>query len=43
MFQDDPPLACNLSAISTADRARYHDLVKRLRIALQDSSKLADG
>ena len=38
-----PPLACNIQAISAADRPRYNDLVRRLRLALQDRSELSDG
>jgi hypothetical protein len=37
------PLACNIKAISAAERPRYNDLIKRLRIAFQDRSELADG
>ena len=40
---DDAPLACNSKAISAARRPRYNDLIKRLRIAVQDRSELADG
>ena len=36
-------LACNLNAISTADRPRYNDLITRLRVALQDRRELPDG
>jgi hypothetical protein len=39
----DPPLACNLKAISAAERPRYSDLMKRLRAAVQDRSELPDG
>jgi hypothetical protein len=42
-FQADPPLACNLKAISAADRPRYADLMKRLRAAVADQSELPDG
>src|SRR5437899_8459247 len=37
------PLACNIKAISAAERPRYNDLVKRLRIAVQDRNELSDG
>ena len=37
------PLACNLKAISAAERPRYNDLIKRLRIAVQDPTELPDG
>ena len=37
------PLACNMKAISAAERPRYNDLMKRLRIAAQDRSELSDG
>jgi hypothetical protein len=36
-------LACDLKAISTADRPRYNDLVRRLRVAVQDRRELSDG
>lgn len=39
----DPPLACNMKAISAEQRPRYNDLVKRLRAAVQDRRELADG
>ena len=39
----DVPLACNLKAISTSERPRYNDLVKRLRVAVQDRNELTDG
>jgi hypothetical protein len=38
-----PPLACNLAAISSTERPRYNDLVKRLRTAVQERSELSDG
>jgi hypothetical protein len=38
-----PPLACNLKAISAADRPRYADLVKKLRSAVLSQSEVADG
>jgi hypothetical protein len=37
------PLACNIKAISAAERPRYNDLIKRLRIAVQDRNELPDG
>jgi hypothetical protein len=40
---DSAPLACNIKAISAAERPRYNDLIKRLRIAVQDRSELLDG
>jgi hypothetical protein len=39
----DVPLACNLKAISASERPRYNDLVKRLRVAVQDRRELPDG
>lgn len=43
--QDDttPVFACNLKAISAAERPRYNDLMKRLRSAVRDRSELPDG
>jgi hypothetical protein len=38
-----PPLACNMRAISAADRPRYNDLMKRLRSAVRNRSELTDG
>lgn len=35
--------ACNLKAISAAERPRYTDLMKRLRSAARDRSELPDG
>jgi hypothetical protein len=43
MSMADAPLACNLAAIRTAERPRYNDLVKRLRISMADRRELADG
>jgi len=40
---DSAPLACNIRAISAAERPRYNDLIKRLRIAVHDRSELPDG
>lgn len=39
----DPPLACNLKAISAAERPRYGDLMKRLRAAVLSQNELSDG
>jgi len=36
-------LACDLKAISTVYRPRYNDLVRRLRVAIQDRRELSDG
>ncbi len=41
--ENKAPLACNIKAISVAERPRYNDLIKRLRIAVQDRSELSDG
>ena len=38
-----PVFACNLKAITAADRPRYHELVKRIRLALRDRSEVANG
>jgi len=38
-----PVLACNLKAISAAERPRYNELVKRLRTAVASRNELADG
>src|SRR6266576_92522 len=40
---DNVPIACNMKAISATERPRYNDLIKRLRIAVQDRSELSDG
>ena len=37
------PLACNIKAISTTERPRYNDLIKRLRKAVQGRHELSDG
>ena len=37
------PLACDIKAISDAQRPRYRDLVKRLRTAMNERSDLPDG
>jgi hypothetical protein len=43
--QDRNPtvLACNLKAISVADRPRYNNLMKQLRNAIQYRSELSNG
>lgn len=43
--QNDPApvFACNLKAISAADRPRYNDLVKRVRAAMRDRSQISNG
>lgn len=38
-----PVFACNLKAFSVADRPRYNDLVKRLRVAIRKRSEIASG
>src|SRR5262245_19072696 len=38
-----PVLACNMKAISAAERPRYNALVKRLRTAVRERRELADG
>lgn len=45
MVQKDssPPLACNLNAISAAERPRYSELMKRLRAAVRERQELSDG
>jgi hypothetical protein len=35
--------ACNLKAISAAERPRYNDLVKRIRAAIRERSEIAAG
>ena len=40
---DAPVFACNLKAISAADRPRYNDLVKRVRAAMRDRSEIGNG
>jgi hypothetical protein len=42
MAATDVPLACNLKAISTSERPRYNDLVKWLRVAVQDRNERPD-
>lgn len=36
-------IACNLNAISKAERPRYIDLTRKLRAGVRDRSELADG
>ena len=36
-------IACNLNAMSKAERPRYADLTKRLRASVKDRSELPDG
>ena len=45
MAQKDPspPLACNLNAISAAERPRYSQLMKQLRAAVRERQELSDG
>jgi hypothetical protein len=38
-----PPVACNLNAISPAERPRYTELVKRLRASISERVELANG
>ena len=38
-----PVLACNLKAISAADRPRYNELMKRLRATVRDRSEAPDA
>jgi hypothetical protein len=38
-----PIFACNLKAISAADRPRYHELLKRIRRAIRDRSEIPNG
>lgn len=35
--------ACNLKAISAAERPRYNELVKRVREAMRDRTEIANG
>ncbi len=42
--KDAPPVfACNLNAISAADRPRYNDLVKRIRGAIRERNEISNG
>lgn len=45
MSQTQPPpaLACNLGAISSAERPRYSALAKRVKAALSDPRELPNG
>jgi len=36
-------LACNLNAVSAAERPRYRELVKRVREAVRDRTEMRDG
>jgi hypothetical protein len=38
-----PVIACNLKAISPAERPRYNHLMKRIRLAVRRRSELRDG
>jgi hypothetical protein len=38
-----PAFACNLKAISAAERPRYNDLVKRIRTAIRSRREIANG
>jgi hypothetical protein len=38
-----PVFACNLKAISVADRRRYNELVKRVRAAIRERSEISNG
>lgn len=38
-----PVFACNLKAISAAERPRYNELVKRVRAAIRKPSETAEG
>lgn len=35
--------ACNLKAISPAERPRYNELVKRIRAAIRERAEISDG
>jgi hypothetical protein len=41
--QKQPVIACNLKAISSAERPRYNDLIKQLRGAIQKRQELPNG
>ena len=43
MSEASPVLACNIQAISAAQRPRYNDLVSRLRSAVRARTELPDG
>jgi hypothetical protein len=38
-----PVFACNLKAISAAERPRYNELVKRIRAAIRDRNEISSG
>jgi hypothetical protein len=38
-----PVFACNLKAISAAERPRYNELVKRIRSAIRDRNEISNG
>lgn len=38
-----PPLACNLKALTAAERTRHHELTQQLRAAIRNRSELPDG
>jgi hypothetical protein len=38
-----PVFACNLKAISAAERPRYNELVKRIRGAIRNRSEISEG
>ena len=40
---DTRVIACNLKAIGASERARYNELVKRLRAAVLERRELSDG
>ena len=39
----NPPLACNLGAISAAERPRHYALAKRIKAAMSERRELPDG
>ena len=41
--QKQPVIACNLKAISSAERPSYNDLIKQLRSAVQKRNELTNG
>jgi len=41
--QKSPPIACNMKAISAAQRPHYDDLMKKLRGSIRGRTELADG
>ena len=38
-----PVIACNLQAIGAAERPRYNDLMRRLRVAVRGRREVRDG